>query len=103
MNIYDIKFLKAFLKTEIYSRDCSSENSVEHMLKKLINIRGFYDFFLGNVSVGSRSRKLYSFCPNFPAVYSFAESSAYTYSLIHSLIHSFILPTRVEHLSCPGQ
>lgn len=45
MNIYDIKFLKAFLKTEIYSRDCSSENSVEHMLKKLINIRGFYDFF----------------------------------------------------------
>ena len=33
MNIYDIKFLKAVLKTEIHSRDCSSANSVDHMLK----------------------------------------------------------------------
>lgn len=50
----------------------------------------------------SWSGREFSFFPNFPTVYSFAEHPAYPHSLIQFLTHSFILPTFIEHLLCPS-
>lgn len=50
----------------------------------------------------SWSGREFSFFPNFPSVYSFAEHSSFPHSLIQFLTHSFILPTFIEHLLCPS-